>query len=530
MIKKKLMLLMLVIFFLFMIINFFGCVNTIVTPGTEENAPEETHTCTNGLCLDYYLTLEGDASNRPHMILKISNIQDKEYINLVVSWPLVDDSGSAEAGLFNMINNISVKDNDDNSLNFEFSEKTITCSNWYLSCKNQPIYYDIIKIDTDGNNQITVEYDLASNIEIWTGLGGSIKNPRDCEYFWAVYLENILYRPEEHQFIEAAYLNIDISSGWDFATVYPRYGNTLELETMAYTFGDNVRWMNYQRGGLILFKKSAFILDCENVCGVEVQDVYSKEFTGQRCCEANSQYFEYLCDHIGILPVSGVLTFNPFLDGDKVQYLGKFTGSPYAWYHGLMGEYCAAGGDLAFLSGAELPQVPLWDIYSFSEEKSYSFKMHGVVRYWIFMFIQIDSWSEDWFKGGICTYYENMAVSSRYGYQQIKERRFKPMYEFYKENANNLESCTGYCDFISYFKPALVAFYINELLKEQSSGEICFDDAMKIIFDNAMMGDPIDKYSFIDALNSLTDYDFTNMVNDYIYGNNKVLDLDKYFY
>ena len=45
-----------------------------------------------------------------------------------------------------------------------------------------------------------------------------------------------------------------------------------------------------------------------------------------------------------------------------------------------------------------------------------------------------------------------------------------------------------------------------------------------------MMGDPIDKYSFIDALNSLTDYDFTNMVNDYIYGNNKVLDLDKYFY
>jgi hypothetical protein len=529
MIKKKWKLLMLVVFFLFMIIIFSACLNAIVTPGTEENTSEETHTCTNGLCLDYYLTLEEDASNRPHMVVNISNIQDKKYINLAVSWPLVDDSGSVEADLFNMINNISVKDKNDNFLNFEFSEKNITCSNWYLSCKNQPIYYDTIKIDTDGNNQIIVEYDLASNIEIWTGLGGNIENPRDCEYFWTVYLENILYRPEEHQLIEAAYLNIDVPSGWDFATVYPKYGNTVELGTMDYMYGDNIRWVNYQRGGLILFKDGPFILESENVYGVEVQDVYSREYSN-RCCEANSQYFEYLCDHIGVLPVYGVLTFAPFLDGNKVQSLGKFTGSPYAWYHGLMGEYCAAGGDLSFGSGAELPKVPLWDIYSFSEEKSYSFKMHGVVRYWIFMFIQIDSWSEDWFKGGICTYYENMAVSSRYGYQQIKERRFKPMYEFYKENADNLESCNGYCDFISYFKPALVAFYINELLTEQSNGEICFDNAMKIIFDNALMGDPITKYSFIDALNSLTDYDFTNIVNDYIYGNDKVLDLDKYFY
>lgn len=536
---KKKILLSSVLFFIFMIVNLSGCINAIITPGieeengtetpvTEEDTPE-THTCTNGLCLDYYLTLEGDASNRPHMVLKISNIQDREYLDLVISWPLMDDYGNVEENLFNMTNNISVKDSDENSLNFELSEKTVTCSNWYISWRNQPIYYDFIKIYTEGNNQLTVEYDLASNIEIWTGLGGGIENPRDCEYFWAVYLENILYRPEGHQFIEAAYLNIDLSSGWNFATVYPRYGNTVELETMDYMYGDNERWMNYQRGGLILFKESAFILDSENVCGVEVQDVYSKEFAGERCCEANSQYFEYLCDHIGILPVYGVLTFNPFLSGDSVQYYRTYMAAPYGWCHGLMGEYFGAGGDLAFVSGAELNQVPLWGLYSFSEEKSYSFKMHGVVRYWIYMFIQVDS-AEGWFTRGICTYYENMAVSSRYGYEQIKERRFKPMYEFYKENIDNLESCIGYCDFNSCFKPALVAFYINELLKEQSNGEICFDDAMKIIFDNAMMGETISKYRFIDALNSLTDYDFTNIVNDYIYEDNRVLNLDKYFY
>ena len=540
--KKRFLLMILVIFILFMVINLSGCIHAIITPGTEEeNGTEtpgteedtpETHTCTNGLCLDYYLTLEGDASYRPHMVLKISNIQEEEYLNLVISWPLVDDFGSVEANLFSMVNNILVKDNDDSSLDFEFSEKTITCSNWYQSCGNQPIYYDFIKIYTEGNNQLTVEYDLASNIEIWNGLGGSINNPRDSEYFWAVYLENILYRPEGHQFIEAAYLNIDSPSGWNFATVYPRYGNTVELGTMDYMYGDNIRWMNYQRGELILFREGPFLMESENVCGVEVQDIYSKEFAGQRCCEANFQYFEYLCDHIGILPVYGVLTFAPFINGNEIEYLRYYQAAPYGWCHGLMGEYWGAGGDLAIASGGELSKVPLWNLYEFNDEDNFTLYMHGVVRYWIFMFIQIENWNEDWFKGGICTYYENMTVSSKYGYDQIKERRFKPMYVFYKENIDSLESCTNYdgASFLTYFKPALVAFYINEILKEQSSGEICLDDAMQILFENAYMGAPITKYSFIDALNSLTDYDFTNIVNDYIYEDNKVLDLDKYFY
>lgn len=531
MIKKKWKLLMLVIFFLFMIIDFSACVNTIVTPGTEENAPEETHTCTNGLCLDYYLTLEGDASNRPHMVLKISNIQDKEYINLVVSWPLVDDYGNVEESLFDMIDNISVRDNNENLLDFEISQKSIMSNNWYSAYKNQNIYFNTLKVYTGGNNEVVIEYDLASNIEIWNGLGGSIENPQDCEYFWAVYLENILCRPDEHQLIEAAYLNIDIPSGWNFATVYPKYGNTIELGTMDYMYGDNIRWMNYQRGGLILFKNGPFILESENIYGVEVQDVYSKEYPN-RCCEANFQYFKYLCDHIGMLPINGVLTFCPRINANNITYIRTYQAAPYAWCHGLMGEYFGAGGDVAIGSGGELPIIPLWDLYTFNtDEKNFCLYIHGEIRYWIFNFIQFDSFDEEWFKGGYCVYYENMTASSKYGYEQVKERRFKPMYEFYKDNLGNLAncSCEGH-EFLTYFKPALVAFYINELLKEQSGGEKYLDDATQILFENASMGQALTKYSFIDALNSLTDYDFTNIVNDYIYGNSKVLDLDKYFY
>jgi len=183
-----------------------------------------------------------------------------------------------------------------------------------------------MKVYTGGNNEIIIEYDIASNIEIWNELGGSIENPRDCEYFWAVYLENILYRPEEYQLIEAAYLNIDIPSGWDFATVYLRYGNTVELGTINYMYGDNIRWMNYQRGGLILFKEGPFLLKSKNIYGVEVQDVYSKEYP-TRCCEANFQYFEYLCDHIGILPINGVLTFCPRIE-TSIQYIRTYQAAP----------------------------------------------------------------------------------------------------------------------------------------------------------------------------------------------------------
>lgn len=539
---KKKILLSSVIFFIFLIINLSGCINAIITPGIEEENGTETpvteedtpeiHTCTNGLCLDYYLTFEGDASNRPHMVLKISNIQDREYLDLVISWPLIY-MGDLSSDLFDMLHNISAKDNEGNPLNIVFSQKSITNSEWHFSYIGFPIYYDTLKINTNGNSEITIEYDLASNVEIWTGIGGDVnENPKDCKYFWAVYLENILYRPEEHQLTEAAYLNIDIPSGWNFATVYPTYGNTAELSTMAYMYGDNTRWKNYRRGGLIFYKQGPFILESENVYGVEVMDIYSVEYARERCCEANFQYFKYFCDHIGVLPIDGVLTFCPYIHGDEISYLGEYWAAPYGTHHGLMGEYGGAGGDLEICSGGELPQVPLWDLYSFNNDKNFTLYMHGVVRYWIDHFIQLETDNESWFKGGFGTYYENMAVSSKYGYEQIKKRRFKPMYEFYRENIGHLSSCIGLWnhEFLIYSKPALVAFYINELLKEQSNGEICLDDAMKMIFDNAMMGEAITKYSFIDALNSLTDYDFTNIVNDYIYEDNRVLDLDKYFY
>ncbi|MEA1963685.1 MAG: hypothetical protein U9O41_00920 [Candidatus Aerophobetes bacterium] len=129
---------------------------------------------------------------------------------------------------------------------------------------------------------------------------------------------------------------------------------------------------------------------------------------------------------------------------------------------------------------------------------------------------------EEWFKGGFCTYYENMAVGSKYGFDQIKSHRFRPMYEYYKNHIDNLPDNS-----IVYFKPALVAYYINELLLEHSNGTKTINDLMKILFNNALNGQALSKQSFLNALNSLTNYDFTDVVNNYLYGTEK-LDLDKY--
>jgi len=83
--------------------------------------------------------------------------------------------------------------------------------------------------------------------------------------------------------------------------------------------------------------------------------------------------------------------------------------------------------------------------------------------------------------------------------------------------------------FIQYFKSALTAYYINELLIENSNGTKDINDFMKLLFSNfATQGTQINKQGFINTLNTLTDYDFTDVVNDYLYGTER-LNLDGYF-
>ena len=48
---------------------------------------------------------------------------------------------------------------------------------------------------------------------------------------------------------------------------------------------------------------------------------------------------------------------------------------------------------------------------------------------------------------------------------------------------------------------------------------------MKLLYKDALVGECLSRESLIEALNSLTEYDFTQIVDDYLYGD-KTLNLD----
>ena len=197
-----------------------------------------------------------------------------------------------------------------------------------------------------------------------------------------------------------------------------------------------------------------------------------------------------------------------------------------------MGEYFGTGGDIGFGSGRSLPQVQLWDFNSLDDNKSYGLPSHGMARFWLPHLLQVDSAEDLWVKDGLTTYYENMCVASKYGLDEVLERRFKPMYQYYIKNIAGPPEIdeinfTNH-SFLSSFKDALVFFYINELLKEQSGETKNLDDAMKPLYEAALAGRSVSRESLIAALNSLTEYDFAQVVDDYLYGDKK-LDLDYWF-
>lgn len=491
---------------------------------------QEALSMDSGLLLTYKLSLQEDASNRPHMYLRVRNIKSGS-LRMVINGTIMDGCRNVY-DLFDITSNLSVKDLTGNTLPVDSSKTTIVPDNWYLSFfRNYPIHYDVINIDTKGNSELIVEYDIISSTEMWSGFGADssslFDDPRD---FWAGYLEWMLYRPSEHEDVCSAKLTIELPSGWRYATVYPNLGNEVDLERMDYMYGDNVRWKNYQRSNFILFKEGPFILASKVVRGVKVQDIYSAQFT-HRNHQAQYQYFQYLCDNIGPLPVYAVLTFYPSVNGHAIRYLRVYQEGPYGSSHGLMGEYFGTGGDIGDPPDDSLPQVQVWDFNSAGKDKSYSFPMHGTVRYWICHFIQLKTLDEEWFKGGFCTYYENMSVASRYGLDEVIERRFRPMYQYYMDNIAgppevDQVNFTNH-SFLTHFKPALTAFYIDKLLIEHSGGVKDINDLMRLLFEDALAGLPLSRESFLENLNSLTDYDFASVVDDYLYGDKK-LNLDKW--
>lgn len=480
-----------------------------------------------GADLDYQFVMQGDGSGRPHITLQISNI-GSDTLNLVVNSPLVDDYGNYYPDLINMIQNVSVKDKDGSTLDYSFSQETITSSNWFWFL---PIYHDVYTINTYGNDKITVEYDVASNIEIYTGLGAredAFWGTAGIIDFWSGYLEFILFRPDSHRDVSAAKIYFSLPSNWNYeiATFGTRIDDEVNLGTLAGMYGDNIRWKNYQRSTLVIYNKSKFNMKSKNIKGIRVADVYSSNLEGSRNQKAFFQYFDYLCDKIGTLPITSHLTFYPAIDGNQIPYLRAYQSGPNGYGHGLMGEFYGCGGDIGLGDGSSLNQVQLWAFNGFDNGRSYSFPMHGTVRPWIFLFIQF-AWADlPRFKGGFCTYYENMCVAQKYGLDNIIERRFKPMYKYYVDNIAgppeiDEKNFTNH-SFIEYFKSCLTAYYIDLLLKESSGGAKTLHDLMKLLFQKAEQGILINREIFTEALNSLTRYDFTGVVDDYLYGSSKL--------
>jgi predicted metalloprotease with PDZ domain len=142
-----------------------------------------------------------------------------------------------------------------------------------------------------------------------------------------------------------------------------------------------------------------------------------------------------------------------------------------------------------------------------------------MIRPWIFLFIQFEPFAP-WFKGGFATYYENMTAAQRYGLDNIIDRRFKPMYKYYIDNIAGPPEVdkknSWNHNFLQYYKPCLTAYYIDQLLKENSGGAKTIDDLMKVLFQKAEQGVAINREIFTEALNSLTSYDFTSVVENYL--------------
>lgn len=489
--------------------------------------PETVPSSVSGCLLVYNLSLKENAGNRPQMVLRIRNIKS-DSLTLVING-FLEDYQTGEKFL-EMVSNFSAKSREGEVLPVKFSHKSFPPKNSYHAYWfNQFLHYEVVTIDTKGNSELEIKYEIASSPELWSKVGADhtslFDDPKD---FWLGYLEWILYRPLEHQAVRSAKLRVELPSGWKLATVYPSFGQEVDLEQLDYMYGDNVRWKNYQRSNFVLFREGPFRLASQTVRGVKVQDVYSIEIAEYRNHQAQYQYFQWLSDTIGPLPVQAVLTFYPNLKGANIPYLRMYQEAPYGFSHSLRGEYFGTGGDIGIGPGPSLKQIQLWDFNSWDDKKHHSLSIHGTVRYWLNHLIQPCTY-QSWSKGGLAVYFENSCAASKYGWEEVIERRFKPMYRYYLEEVAGLPeqeqiNLTGH-RFSEYFKPALVLFYINEILKEESGQTKDLTDALKLLYKDALAGECLTRESFIEALNILTDYDFTQIVDDYLYGD-RVLNLD----
>lgn len=75
--------------------------------------------------------------------------------------------------------------------------------------------------------------------------------------------------------------------------------------------------------------------------------------------------------------------------------------------------------------------------------------------------------------------------------------------------------------FVTYYKGALLAFLLDQKIREISEGRLCLDDFMRYLYEEQ-------SEDILEALNTLTQHDFTNFFEKYVYSTEK-LPLEAYF-
>jgi len=141
-----------------------------------------------------------------------------------------------------------------------------------------------------------------------------------------------------------------------------------------------------------------------------------------------------------------------------------------------------------------------------------------------------------WFREGFTTYYgERTLVDLGWQEEDHFYNWLQRNYEYYIENilgtAYNVplsESGDLMAEigdepyvFVTYHKGALLAFFLDHKICEVSEGRLCLDDFMRFIY--------VGQFEYVlEALNTLTQYDFTNFFNSYVDDTDK-LPLEAYF-
>jgi len=451
-----------------------------------------------GLVFEHRLTLEGDTSNRPVMQVIIKNIRE-EVLNLQVIGTIygnqADVVGSDEK-IFEFIHydTLQISSLTGDELNFTRTGKQYEPEfQWH-----DIINIDEIQIETGSRETIKIEYELVSNYELWEGFGGDLadfEGHSNPAHFWSVFKEWLIMRPKEQEdeMFARNHLHIDLPGQWDYAATYPEADNggldLAELKFMRWT--NDIEWKNFQRAPLILFHEDSYNINKKTIKGTEVKDVYHKSTANRRNQEANHQFFRFLSEFFGELPVDRAAFFATLLveDGSgSLKHFDAYASAPYSYGYSSKGRFFGSGADIG-TDGEKLDEPQKWSIEEEpDDEYNHLFPIHGTVRMWVGSFIRGHNFS------GLAAYAGSQAVASYYTDWDVNKHRYQRKYDFYLDEVvqdngeeKDISGVTGH-NFYGYFKISLAYFYLDELITEKSEGARSLSDAINYLFTEIKQG------------------------------------------